>query len=138
MTKYTTELIGALGRRGDVRLVVAAPASREAVVRELAGDCLDALLPVPGSGQLPIALWERFRHAPRSRPVGRLLAIGVAASYALVTLAALVRVFAPLADAAALEPAVIAAAGLWLAAFALFIVVFAPILSLPRPDGRPG
>ncbi|MGD9536138.1 MAG: NnrS family protein [Alphaproteobacteria bacterium] len=62
----------------------------------------------------------------------------IAASYAFVTLAALVRVFVPLADGAMLEPAVIASAGLWLVAFALFLVVFAPILCRPRPDGRPG
>jgi glycosyltransferase involved in cell wall biosynthesis len=59
--RYTTELIGALGRRDDVRIVVAAPGDRAAVVQALAPDNLDALLPIPVRGQLPIALWERYR-----------------------------------------------------------------------------
>lgn len=62
----------------------------------------------------------------------------VVACYGLVTLAALVRVFGPLASDAAYEPAVLAAAVLWLAAFGLFVWVYAPILTQPRPDRRPG
>ena len=58
--RYTTELIGALGRRGDLRLVIAAPPDRGDTVRELVGDSLDTLIPLPGRGQLPIALWERY------------------------------------------------------------------------------
>ncbi len=59
-------------------------------------------------------------------------------AYALVPLAALARAFGP-----ALLPdhslATLAVAGaLWVAAFALFLAAFAPILARPRADGKPG
>ena len=59
--RYTNELVGALGRRDDVDLVVAAPASAAARVQRLAGERLLRMLPVPSAGQLGIALWERYR-----------------------------------------------------------------------------
>jgi uncharacterized protein involved in response to NO len=69
----------------------------------------------------------RALQAPRSMTV----------SYLLVTLAAVVRVFGP--AIAENYDAVIAVSGtLWLAAFALFTIVYAPILTMPRADGRPG
>jgi uncharacterized protein involved in response to NO len=71
---------------------------------------------------------------------GRELAVGrtIAAAYALVTLAAVTRVFAT-----GLWPSyafwiVIASGLLWTAAFAAYLVVYAPILVLPRADGKPG
>jgi uncharacterized protein involved in response to NO len=58
--------------------------------------------------------------------------------YALVNVAALVRVVAPLV-AVESQRALLAASGLaWAAAFGLFAVWYAPILTKPRPDGRPG
>ncbi len=62
----------------------------------------------------------------------------MAAAYVLLTGAVLARVFGP-----ALEPAGWAlwtggAAALWTAAFALYLVVYAPILCRPRVDGKPG
>ncbi len=59
-------------------------------------------------------------------------------AYALVPLAALARAFGP-----ALLPdhslATLAVAGaLWVAAFALFLAAFAPVLVRPRADGKPG
>jgi glycosyltransferase involved in cell wall biosynthesis len=68
--RYSTELIGALGRRDDVRLVVAAPESRADLVRSLAAANLDGLISVPEHGQLGVALWERYasgRHFGRAR-----------------------------------------------------------------------
>jgi glycosyltransferase involved in cell wall biosynthesis len=59
--RYTAELVAAMGRRDDVDLIVAAPASAEGKVRDLAGERLSGLLTVPDSGQLGIALWERYR-----------------------------------------------------------------------------
>jgi len=35
-------------------------------------------------------------------------------------------------------PALLASGMLWAAAFALFSVVYAPVLTRPRLDGRPG
>ena len=62
----------------------------------------------------------------------------IAVCYVLITLAALVRVFVPLVGDVAYEPALLVAAALWLAAFGFFVMVYAPILAQPRPDGRPG
>jgi uncharacterized protein involved in response to NO len=71
---------------------------------------------------------------------GRPLAVvrSIAAAYATLTLGVAVRVFAP-----AVWPwdylAVLLASGLlWTAAFAIYVVVYAPILLLPRADGKPG
>ncbi len=59
------------------------------------------------------------------------------AAYLLLAVAALVRVFGPaLGD---YYPAVVVLATLlWSGAFALFVVVYFPILTRPRTDGRPG
>jgi glycosyltransferase involved in cell wall biosynthesis len=65
--RYTRELVAALGRRSDVRLVVAAPTGAAATVERLAGDRLDGWLPIPRDGQLSVALWERYRSAPAFR-----------------------------------------------------------------------
>ncbi len=60
------------------------------------------------------------------------------ACYALVALAAVVRVFLPLASPTQTIHAVLASAGLWSAGFALYAVRYWPVLSRPRIDGRPG
>ena len=36
------------------------------------------------------------------------------------------------------RPFFLAAGALWTAAFAIYLVVYAPILVLPRADGKPG
>lgn len=59
------------------------------------------------------------------------------AAYVLLLAAALLRVFGSVAVADAL-PVLIAAALCWVAAFALFLVVYAPMLLGPRADGKPG
>ncbi len=58
--------------------------------------------------------------------------------FALVTLAALLRVFAPLLWPQAYAVEVALSAGLWVAAFGLFFVSLWPRLTRPRRDGRPG
>ncbi|WP_439514156.1 NnrS family protein [Oceanibaculum nanhaiense] len=60
------------------------------------------------------------------------------ASYVLLTLGALVRVFGPALFPALTLPSIAAAGLLWMTAFALFLVVYGPILLSPRADGRPG
>ena len=57
-------------------------------------------------------------------------------SFALINLAVAVRVGLPLVWAA--EIAVGGATLLWLAAFLIFVVIYAPILIRPRVDNRPG
>lgn len=63
--RYTSELVAALGRRDDVRLVVAAPAAAIERVQELAGRNLHASVTIPARSQLGIALWERYRSGPK-------------------------------------------------------------------------
>jgi len=59
------------------------------------------------------------------------------AAYALVSVAALLRVAAPLVPAAA--PSVLTGSGIaWSLAAVLFLSVYAPILVRPRIDGQPG
>ncbi|MGZ5928010.1 MAG: NnrS family protein [Rhizomicrobium sp.] len=72
-------------------------------------------------------------HTGRSLIASRSIAI----CYGLVTAAALVRVFAPALLPNQYNQIVIVSALLWIAAFAVFLQVFTPILVTPRPDGRP-
>lgn len=60
------------------------------------------------------------------------------ACYAMVLIAALVRVFAPLVEPAQTVNAVLCSAALWSAAFGLYTVRYWPVLTRPRIDGRPG
>ena len=70
----------------------------------------------------------RLLNAPRA----------IVGAFVLITLAALLRVVAPIATPA-LYPAALQVAGtLWTVAFAVFVVVYAPILVAPRPDGKAG
>ena len=60
------------------------------------------------------------------------------AAYVLVQAAALVRVFLPLMLPHAYVAAIVVSAVLWCAAFAIFTVVYYPILTRARLDGQPG
>jgi uncharacterized protein involved in response to NO len=64
------------------------------------------------------------------------------AAYALVNLAAAVRVITPLAVPEWYFPSLAASGALWCAAFTLFVFVYWPVLTGPRvdrgADGRPG
>ena len=60
------------------------------------------------------------------------------ACYVMVLLAALVRVFAPVAAPEYTINAVLCSAALWSAAFALYFVRYWPVLTRARIDGRPG
>jgi glycosyltransferase involved in cell wall biosynthesis len=57
--RYSHELVAALARRDDVRLVVGAHAPARDLVHELAGDRLDSMVTIPDRGQVGTALWER-------------------------------------------------------------------------------
>ena len=61
----------------------------------------------------------------------------MALCYALISIAALVRVFAPAAFPSHYEAIITTSALLWMAAFGIFLRTFAPILCKPRADGRP-
>jgi glycosyltransferase involved in cell wall biosynthesis len=73
--RYTTELLVALGRRDDVRLIVAAPASAAELLQRLAGS-LTTHLVIPDHGQLPTALWERYASGRQFERAGAQLVHG--------------------------------------------------------------
>ena len=57
---------------------------------------------------------------------------------ALITAAALLRVFAPLAWPQGVAAEMVVSGLLWSAAFALYAVRYGPWLVRARPDGKPG
>jgi uncharacterized protein involved in response to NO len=71
---------------------------------------------------------------------GRPLAAGRAeiACFTLVQLAALVRVFGGWLASTSYVATVSVSAALWTAACLIYVVRYAPILALPRADGKPG
>jgi uncharacterized protein involved in response to NO len=73
-------------------------------------------------------------HTGRALETGR----GETAAYALVMAAAVVRVLVPAAVPSLNIVAIVASGALWSIAFAVFTVLYWPILSRPRLDGRPG
>jgi uncharacterized protein involved in response to NO len=60
------------------------------------------------------------------------------AAYVLLTAAVVIRVFGPSLVPASYAAVVMTAGTTWLAAFLLYLVVYAPILVTPRADGKPG
>lgn len=62
----------------------------------------------------------------------------IAVAYLLVTLAALVRVFGGTLFPDSYDGIILAAGLIWIGAFGLFVLVYAPILLSPRADGKAG
>jgi len=62
----------------------------------------------------------------------------IACAYGLLTAAAVVRVFGPGLAALRYALVMVLAAGLWTAAFVLYLWVYGPMLLKPRADGKPG
>jgi uncharacterized protein involved in response to NO len=93
-------------------------------------------LTVGAVGGLIIGMMTRTALGHTARPL-RADAADVAC-YALVLLAALLRVGLPLVDAAWTLPAVQLSAAAWSAGFALYALRYAPRLWQPRLDGLPG
>jgi uncharacterized protein involved in response to NO len=71
---------------------------------------------------------------------GRALTVGgsIAAAYVLLTLAVAARVFAPALWPSHYLGTLLVSGLLWTAAFVLYLIVYTPILTLPRADGKPG
>jgi uncharacterized protein involved in response to NO len=93
-------------------------------------------LTVGAVGGLVIGMMTRTARGHTARPL-RADRWEVAA-YVLIALAALVRVFLPLAWPAGTLQAVLCAGLLWSAGFALYAVRYWSVLTRPRLDGRPG
>jgi uncharacterized protein involved in response to NO len=87
-------------------------------------------------GGLTLGMMTRTSRGHTARP----LKVGPweTAAYVLVHLAAAVRVFAPLLLPQLYVTWVVASGVLWSAAFAIFTLVYIPILTRPRLDGQPG
>lgn len=77
-----------------------------------------------------VALGHTGRQIVASRPI--------AAAFVALTAAAFVRAIVPLIAPQAYAVELYVAAGLWTAAFILFLVVHVPTLSSPRADGKSG
>jgi len=87
-------------------------------------------------GGLTLGMMTRTSRGHTARP----LKVGAweTVAYVLVHLAAFVRVFVPLALPQAYPALIAVSAGLWSLAFAIFTLVYIPILTRPRLDGQPG
>ena len=62
----------------------------------------------------------------------------MALAYLLVSLAAAIRVMGPAFLPLQYDILIAFAGSLWIVAFAIFVWIYAPILILPRHDGKPG
>jgi uncharacterized protein involved in response to NO len=87
-------------------------------------------------GTMILAVMTRaaLGHTGRELTVGR----GIAAAYVLLTLGVAVRVFVPGFWPSQYLWTLVASGALWTAAFLVYLVVYTPILWLPRADGKPG
>lgn len=93
-------------------------------------------LTVGAIGTYTLGMMSRISLGHTARPL--LVRPGIAAAYGLVSLAALLRIAGPALAPDFYFAAMIAAAGLWIVAFAAFTVIYWPVLTGPRADGRPG
>jgi uncharacterized protein involved in response to NO len=87
-------------------------------------------------GVLTLGMMARVALGHTGRPMRAASVIAVA--FALINLAALVRVVLPLALPGAYLGLIHGAGTLWGVAFLLYLVVYAPMLLRPRVDGQPG
>lgn len=99
------------------------------------GPALHALT-VGALGTLTLGMMARVTlgHTGRALHGGRWLS----AAFVLVNLAAVVRSLGPMTMPGSYRGLVIGAGLLWVAAFAVFLLVQGPMLAGPRADGRPG
>jgi uncharacterized protein involved in response to NO len=89
---------------------------------------------VAGSMVLAVMTRAALGHTGRALAAARPIAV----AYGMLSLAALARVFAPVVAPERYRFTILIAGALWLTAFGLYLVVYAPILARPRVDGRPG
>ena len=102
----------------------------------VAGTAASHALTVGALGGLVLGMMTRTARGHTARPL-HADSFDVA-SYALVSLAALVRIVLPIAGPAMTMAAIVGSAALWSAAFALFSLRYWPVLTRPRLDGAPG
>ena len=88
------------------------------------------------AGMMILAVMTRAALGHTGRPL--IVRPAVAGAYGLLVLAVVLRVFGPALLPVAYTTTLILSGGLWLAAFLVFVVIYAPILTRPRADGQPG
>ncbi|WP_457328876.1 NnrS family protein [Rhizobacter sp. P5_C2] len=93
-------------------------------------------LAIGATGGLVIGMITRTARGHTGRPLEPTRREAVA--YALVMVAALLRVGVPLLWPAAYGPALLMAGGAWIAAFTLYLSLYLPWLCSPRLDGQDG
>jgi uncharacterized protein involved in response to NO len=93
-------------------------------------------LTVGAIGSLTLGMMARVALGHTGRPM--VAAKPVVWAFMAITAAAIVRVTAPLLAAGWYLASLVAAGTLWTLAFALYVTVYAPILSAPRIDGKAG
>jgi uncharacterized protein involved in response to NO len=93
-------------------------------------------LTLGGFGVLTLGMMSRVALGHTGRAMQSATATNLA--FVLLNLGALARVFAPLLMPQNYIGTVHLAGGLWLLAFGIFTLTYAPILVRPRADGRPG
>jgi len=87
-------------------------------------------------GTYTLGMMSRVALGHTARPL--IVRPAIAASYGLISVAALVRIAAPVVAPDLYIEAMMVAAGLWIVAFSTFSAVYWPILTGPRADGKPG
>ena len=94
------------------------------------------LLTVGGMGGLILAMISRVSLGHTGRPLQPPKAM--TAAYVLISLAAIIRAFGPWGLPEKTLLFIDISGAFWLAAFAIFVVTYAPMLMSARKDGRPG
>lgn len=94
------------------------------------------LLTIGGMGGLILAMISRVSLGHTGRPLQPPKAM--TAAYILISLAALVRVFGPWGLPEKTLLFIDISGTFWLAAFAIFVITYGPMLMTARKDGRPG
>lgn len=93
-------------------------------------------LTIGAGGTMALGVMTRASLGHTGRPF--VLAKPIPIAYILISLAAVTRVFAPAVMPSAYQIFIVAAGLMWATAFAIFAVVYLPILTGPRADGKPG
>lgn len=113
-------------------LLRAAPLAGVAVPSSLATHALT----LGAVGALTLGMMSRVALGHTGRPLHATATMR--AAFALITVAALARVVAPILWPSAYGASLVAAGGAWTLAFALYLVDYLPVLLAPRVDGKPG
>ncbi|MGF7206366.1 uncharacterized protein involved in response to NO [Skermanella aerolata] len=102
---------------------------------DLPAGAADHAFTVGGIGVLTLGMMARTACGHTGRPIEA--SRQMTAAFAIINLAAVVRVFGPVAFPDA-HPLIGVSALLWAVAFLLYLIEFSPILTSARIDGRPG